>query len=100
MITPDDVQKLATLARFNLTDDEVARLTGDLDAILGYVEQLSDVDVTGVEPTSQVTGLQNVLREDVVIEGLALTHEQQSHFVPHYRDEQVVVPLILNKDAQ
>lgn len=100
MITPDDVKKLATLARLNLTDDEVVRFTSDLDAIIGYIEQLSEVDVTGVEPTSQVTGLQNVLRDDVVVDGMALTHEQQATFVPHYRDKQVVVPLILNKDAQ
>ncbi len=100
MITPDDVKKLAELARLNLTDEEVARYTTELGSVLGYVEQLAEVDVTGVEPTSQVTGLQNVLREDVVVEGMALTHEQQAAFVPVYRDHQVVVPLILNKEAE
>lgn len=100
MISPDDVKKLADLARLNLTDEEVERYTTDLGAVIGYVEQLQEVDVTGVEPTSQVTGLQNVLREDVVVDGMALTPEQQAQFVPHFRDKQVVVPLILNKDVQ
>lgn len=99
MITPDDVKKLATLARLNLTDDEVERFTHDLDAIVGYIEQLQEVAVAGVEPTSQVTGLENVLREDVVVEGMSLTHEQQEQFVPRYRDKQVVVPQILSKDV-
>lgn len=100
MITPDDVRKLAVLARLNLTDVEVARFTTELGSVIGYIEQLAEVDVTGVDPTSQVTGLQNVLREDVVVDEMALTHEQQASFVPAYRDKQVVVPLILNKDAQ
>lgn len=98
MLTTDDVKKLADLARLNLTDEEAARFTADLGSVIGYIEQLSEVDVTGVEPTSQVTGLQNVLRDDVVVDGMALTHEQQAAFVPRYRDKQVVVPLILNKD--
>lgn len=100
MITPDDVKKLADLARLNLTDDEVARFTTDLGSVIGYIEQLSEVDVTGVEPTSQVTGLQNVLREDVVVDGMALSDAEQAAFVPMYRNRQVVVPLILNKDAE
>lgn len=100
MITTDDVKKLADLARLNLTDEEVERYTTDLGSVIQYIEQLSEVDVAGVEPTSQVTGLQNVLREDVVVDGMALTHDEQASFVPHYRDKQVVVPLILNKDAQ
>lgn len=63
-----DIRKLAKLSRLQLTDDEVARFQDELSAILGYVEQLQDVDVAGLEPTSQVTGLVNVVRADEVVD--------------------------------
>lgn len=63
-----DIRKLARLCRLRLTDEEVARYQNELSEILAYVEQLQDVDVTGLEPTSQVTGLTNVVREDSVID--------------------------------
>jgi aspartyl-tRNA(Asn)/glutamyl-tRNA(Gln) amidotransferase subunit C len=65
-LTREDVLKLARLARIGLTDDEVGEFAGEFTAILQYVEQLSSVDVTGLEPTSQVTGLTNVTRPDEV----------------------------------
>ncbi len=69
----EDIEQLAALARLSLSDDELAERGQDLDAILGYVAQLEAVDVTGLEPTSQVTGLMNVLRDDVPAEA---TEEQ------------------------
>jgi aspartyl-tRNA(Asn)/glutamyl-tRNA(Gln) amidotransferase subunit C len=65
-LTREDVIRLAALARISLTDDEVAEFSEELSAILQYVEQLSSVDVSGLEPTNQVTGLTNVMREDEV----------------------------------
>lgn len=65
-LTREDVLKLARLARLKLGDDEVARFQDEITAILGYVEQLQSVDLNDVEPTYQVTGLTNVMREDVV----------------------------------
>lgn len=65
-LTRDDVLKLAQLARLDLTDDEVAEFSEELSAILGYVEQLSKVDVAGLKPTNQVSGLTNVTRDDEV----------------------------------
>jgi len=65
-LSRDDVLKLATLARISLTGDEVEEFSEELSAILQYVEQLQGVDVSGLEPTNQVTGLTNVMREDVV----------------------------------
>ncbi len=67
-LTRDDILKLAQLARLQLTTDEVAEYQRELVAILQYVEQLDDIDVTGLEPTSQVTGLVNVSRPDEVID--------------------------------
>jgi aspartyl-tRNA(Asn)/glutamyl-tRNA(Gln) amidotransferase subunit C len=64
-LTRDDVLKLAQLARLDLSEDEVESYKNELAEILQYVEQLDNVDVEGLEPTSQVTGLVNVEREDV-----------------------------------
>lgn len=65
-LTQDDVLKLAQLARIDLSDQEVSTFVAEFNAILGYVEQLQSVDVSGLEPTSQVTGLTNVTRKDEV----------------------------------
>jgi len=65
-LTREDVLKLAQLARISLSDDEVDEFSDELSAILQYVEQLSSVDVSGLKPTNQVTGLTNVMRDDVV----------------------------------
>ncbi len=67
-LSRNDVLKLARLARISLSDDEVDSLAGELSAILQYVEQLSSVDVGGLKPTNQVTGLTNVMRKDEVID--------------------------------
>jgi aspartyl-tRNA(Asn)/glutamyl-tRNA(Gln) amidotransferase subunit C len=67
-LTREDVLKLAALARISLSDDEVTEFSSELSAILQYVEQLSSVDVSGLKPTNQVTGLINVMRDDEVIE--------------------------------
>lgn len=65
-LTREDILKLAQLARLGLTEEEVTEFSKELTAILQYVEQLSDVDVSGLTPTSQVTGLTNVTRADEV----------------------------------
>lgn len=67
-LTREDVLKLARLARLDLTDDEVEAFRKELSDILGYVAQLDDADVEGLEPTSQVTGLKNVTRKDTVVD--------------------------------
>lgn len=66
LLSRDDVLKLAALSRLKLTDDEVERLRSELSAILDYVKQLNNADTTNLEPTYQVTGLKNVMREDEI----------------------------------
>jgi aspartyl-tRNA(Asn)/glutamyl-tRNA(Gln) amidotransferase subunit C len=67
-LSRDDVLKLARLARLSLTDDEVEEFRTELAEILQYVEQLQAVDTSGLQPTNQVTGLTNVMRDDEVID--------------------------------
>jgi len=89
-LTRDDVLHLAQLARISLTDDEVDEFSDELSAILQYVEQLSAVDVTGLRPTNQVTGLTNVMREDVIKDyGYAPLDLLKN--VPHVQDNQIKV---------
>lgn len=63
-LSREDVLNLAKLAKLELTEDEIEKFRTELSDILGYVEKLSEVDVTGLKPTTQVTGLTNVLRKD------------------------------------
>ena len=65
-ITPDEVRQIATLANIGLSDTEVAQMAGELDRIVGFVEQLKAVDTKGVPPTDQVTGLVDVFRPDEI----------------------------------
>lgn len=68
IFSDDDIKKLAALSRLKLTDAEVAQYKKELSAIVGYVERLQSVDISGLEPTTQVTGLANVIREDVIVD--------------------------------
>lgn len=61
-----EVERVARLARLDLSVEEKERMRSQLDAILGYVEQLQRVDTTGVEPTAHVLPLANVMREDEI----------------------------------
>ena len=65
-LSRDDIVKLAALARLDLSDAEVTEFTAELGEILHYVEQLQDIDVAGLRPTNQVTGLTNVMRDDQI----------------------------------
>lgn len=63
------VRRIAHLARIDVADDEVEHLRGELNAIIAFVEQLSAVDVAGVEPMRSVTPMALPMRDDVVTDG-------------------------------
>jgi len=89
-LTRDDVLKLARLARLDLTDEEVEAFRKEMSDILKYVAQLDQADVTGLEPTSQVTGLKNVMREDTV-QDYGVSPEELLRLVPNKQDGQIKV---------
>lgn len=89
-LSRDDILKLAQLARIALTDDEVEAFSAEFSEILRYVEQLNAVDTAGLEPTSQVTGLTNVLRPDTVID-YGYQPKDLLKNVPAVQDEQIKV---------
>ncbi len=59
-----DITTLSTLSRINLSDDEKVSLGQDLENILEYVDKLSEIDTSSVEPTSHVLNIENVYRDD------------------------------------
>ena len=65
-ITPDEVRRVAALARIAFTDEELAPFAAQLSAILDYVHQLDALDLDGVEPTAHVHDAVNAFREDAV----------------------------------
>ncbi len=65
MIDRDQILHVARLARLRLTDEELERMPAELSKILEHVEKMDELDLEGVEPTTHVIDLTNVLREDV-----------------------------------
>ena len=65
-LSKEDVQKVARLARIELSEEEMTRFQTQMSDILEYIEQLQKVNTKGVETTAQVTGLENVIREDII----------------------------------
>jgi len=70
MIDRTQVLHVARLARLQLSDDEVARMSTELSSILGHIEKLSALDLTDVEPTTHVVAVGSALRADDVRESL------------------------------
>lgn len=93
-ISRDDVLHLAQLSSLQLSDTEIDDLQKDIGNILGYVQQLSELDTSGIEPTYQVTDLENVWRDDVVIDD-QITREQLLDLSTESLNHQVKVPKVL-----
>jgi aspartyl-tRNA(Asn)/glutamyl-tRNA(Gln) amidotransferase subunit C len=64
-ITPETVRQVANLARLALDEQQVQKYAGQLESILGYVDQIRRADVAGVEPMAHAVPLHNVLRDDL-----------------------------------
>jgi aspartyl-tRNA(Asn)/glutamyl-tRNA(Gln) amidotransferase subunit C len=68
-VDQNTVRRVARLSRIKVKDEDVPRLAGELNAILHWIEQLNEVDVTGVEPLTSVVSMAMKKREDVVSDG-------------------------------
>ena len=91
-----DVEHVAHLARLGLSDDEVARLEGQLNHILEQFAVLSELDTDAIAPTAQVIELENVLRDDVVRPGF--TVEAALANAPERSGDHFVVPAVLGDE--
>lgn len=78
-----NVPHIAKLANLQIKQEEIKKFEKQLSEVLEYVKKLDEVDVTGIEPTSQVTGLENILREDIAKESLsqeeAISNAKHTH---------------------
>jgi aspartyl-tRNA(Asn)/glutamyl-tRNA(Gln) amidotransferase subunit C len=90
MIDREQVLHVARLARLRLSEEEVERMAGEMSTILEHVETMNELDLEGVEPTSHVVELQNVLREDVPRE--CLPRERALEQAPDVADGGFRVP--------
>jgi aspartyl-tRNA(Asn)/glutamyl-tRNA(Gln) amidotransferase subunit C len=95
-ITPDLVRHLGVLARIQLSDEEVGRLTGQLDVIVDNIAKVSEVATPDVPATSHPIALENVFRADAV--GATLTHEQALQNAPDAADGRFRVTAILGEE--
>jgi aspartyl-tRNA(Asn)/glutamyl-tRNA(Gln) amidotransferase subunit C len=68
-VDKDTVKRVARLARIAVSDEEAENLKADLNTILGFVEQLNEVDVAGVEPMTAVVAVDAKMRDDIVTDG-------------------------------
>lgn len=97
-ITPQQVKHIANLANIPVSDQEVTDLADAFEETLSVVANLQSVDTSGVEPTHQVTGLENVLREDVVDTDNMFTQAEALANAKETHEGFVVVPRIIDQD--
>ena len=95
-ISKDTVRNLAKLAKLNLTDRQIDKYSQDLTAVVGYMEEIKNIDVSQVSETSRVTEEENIFREDEVKPSLsqkeALKNSNNTH------NDYFLVPQILKED--
>lgn len=92
MISRQEVEHVARLARLHFDEEELATLQPELGQIIDYVQQLAELDLSGLEPTSHAVPLKNVLRPDEPVAGL--TQEEATSNGPDVERGQFVVPRI------
>ena len=88
-----DIKYVAHLARLSLTPEEEQKIGAQLDSVLGYIEKLKEVDVSGIEPTAHAFPLVNVTRPDEVRP--SLTNEEALRNAPSKANGLFMVPKIV-----
>ena len=88
-----NIDRIAELSRLALTPEEKARFSAQLGSVLGHIEQLAKVDVTGIEPTAHAFPLHHVWAADIAQPGLAVADALRN--APAQRDNMMVVPKVV-----
>lgn len=97
-LSKKDVKYVARLAKLELTSGEIDKFKGQLSKVIDYVSELEEVDTSNVEPTSQTTGLSNVVREDRIDANQSLSVEDTVSGSEKIHNNYFVVQPLLNKD--
>ena len=97
MITLKEVEKIAELARLELSEEEKGKLAEDLSSVLGYIQKLSEVNIEKVEPITGGTNLESVIRKDDETKCISDSpmREQILSAAPNREDDYFKVPSIL-----
>lgn len=98
--TTDDVAHIAKLALIPVTDEEKKDLAKGFTTVLEVLDVLKKVDVSNIEPTHQVTGLENVFREDEVDKKRMFTQEQALANAPSSHDGYFMVDQVIDQDGE
>lgn len=91
------VKHVAKLAKLPLSKEEIDKYKDQLSEVISYVEELSEVDTEGVEPTSQTTGLENVTREDEALSARGLAKDEALSGTDKTKNDYFVVPGVLTE---
>ncbi len=97
-ITPASVKHIANLAHIPVTAVEEQKLAAGFSATLEVVDQLKSVNVTQIEPTHQVTGMENIWRDDVATSDYTFTQAQALQNSPQTHQGYFVVPRLIDQD--
>lgn len=93
-ITREDLKHLADLSNFSMSEDEMNSLQGDLEGIVKYISELSELDTDGVEPTYQVFEMENIWRNDE-IKTMDADREALLALTTEEKENQIKVPKVL-----
>lgn len=94
-ITDKLIGDLAHLSRLNFDEAEQQEIKSDLQQMIAFVEQLSEIDTTGIEPLLHVTARKNVFREDVIVQTTSRKEALQN--VPDHDEKYIRVPKVIKK---
>jgi len=98
IIDEETVDKIAHLARLELSGSEKQEMIKDMNKILGFMDKLNEIDTTGVEPLVYMTGNINSFREDVVKQDI--THEEALLNAPKHDDEYFLVAKVIDLKSE
>jgi aspartyl-tRNA(Asn)/glutamyl-tRNA(Gln) amidotransferase subunit C len=93
-ISKEEIQHIADLARLQLSPEEIDKFRNDLSSILEYIDQLQEVDTTGVAPRKETTPVRSVFREDVAEPSLPI--EKVLLNAPSVKDNMFSVPRVID----
>ena len=95
-VTREEVLHIAVLARLQIPEEEVSNMQETLESILNFANQIDTADTSNVKPTYHVLDLQNVLRDDVAVEGIP--QEEALKNAKETEDGQFKVPAVMNEE--
>ena len=93
IIDDGTVDKIAHLARLELTGDEKQEMIKDMNKILGFMDKLNEIDTSGIEPLVYMVNEVNVFREDVI--KMEITHQEALLNAPKHDDDYFLVPKVI-----